>query len=111
MAKLENYRQWVQDVLNGYAGDRPNEDGVETLRVFDTERDHYQLMYVGWRGTNYFFGILMHLDIRGEKIWVQWNGTEQMVADDLMALGVAKEDIVLGFQAPFMRPYTGFAVE
>jgi XisI protein len=30
------------------------------------------------------------------------------IAQELMALGVAKEDIVLGFQAVYMREYTGY---
>ena len=32
-----------------------------------------------------------------------------MVADELIERGVAQEDIVLGFQPPYARPYTGFA--
>jgi hypothetical protein len=52
----------------------------------------------------------LHLDIRDGKIWVQQNTTERQVAHDLMAMGVPKEDIVLGFQAPNMRAYTGFRV-
>ncbi|MFM6040572.1 MAG: element excision factor XisI family protein [Sphaerospermopsis kisseleviana] len=33
-----------------------------------------------------------------------------MVAEELVARGVAKEDIILGFQAPEMREYTGYGV-
>lgn len=43
------------------------------------------------------------------KIWVQQNMTEMRVGQKLMDRGVAKEDIVLGFQAPEMRKYTDFA--
>ncbi len=32
------------------------------------------------------------------------------VAQELVDLGVAKEDIVLGFQSPEMREYTDYAV-
>ncbi|WP_416674646.1 element excision factor XisI family protein [Egbenema bharatensis] len=52
----------------------------------------------------------MHLDLRGEKVWIQWNGTEEKVADDLVNLGVAKQDIVLGFHPESMRKFTEFAV-
>jgi XisI protein len=44
------------------------------------------------------------------KVWVQHNMTEMQIAQALMAMGVAKEDIVLGFQAEYMREYTGFGV-
>lgn len=36
--------------------------------------------------------------------------TEMRVAQELVDLGVAKEDIMLGFQAPEMREYTGYLV-
>jgi hypothetical protein len=32
------------------------------------------------------------------------------MANELVALGVPKEDIVLAFHAPYKRQYTGFAV-
>jgi len=41
---------------------------------------------------------------------VQRDATEYGVANELVDLGVPREDIVLGFQAPFNRPYTDFVV-
>ena len=43
------------------------------------------------------------------KIRLQRDGTEYSVANELVDLGVPREDIVLGFQAPYKRPYTDFA--
>jgi hypothetical protein len=50
------------------------------------------------------------MDIKDNKIWIQWNGSEKDIAAELVANGVAKEDIVLGFQTPFMRKFTEYAV-
>ncbi|MFM6307282.1 MAG: element excision factor XisI family protein, partial [Dolichospermum sp.] len=36
--------------------------------------------------------------------------TEVGIANELVELGVPKEDIVLGFQLPSVRKYTDFAV-
>lgn len=36
--------------------------------------------------------------------------TDVDLAQELVELGVAKEDIVLGLQPPYKRPYTGFGV-
>jgi hypothetical protein len=52
----------------------------------------------------------MHLDIKDGKIWLQWNGTEDDIAAELMSMGVAKQDIVLGFHTPYARQFTDFAV-
>ena len=39
----------------------------------------------------------------------QHDGTEEGIANRLVAQGVPKEHIVLAFHAPYKRPYTGFA--
>ena len=51
----------------------------------------------------------MHMDIKDGKIWIQHDGTEIGVANELVELGVPKEDIVLAYHAPYQRVYTGFA--
>jgi len=30
----------------------------------------------------------IHIDIKNDKIWLQWNGTERDFAEELVALGV-----------------------
>ena len=53
---------------------------------------------------------MLHIDIKDGKIWIQHDGTEEGIANRLVAAGVPKNDIVLGFQSPFQRKYTEFAV-
>ena len=52
----------------------------------------------------------MHLDIKNEKIWIQRNQSDKLIADELVTMGVPKEDIVLGLQSVYAREYTGYAV-
>lgn len=56
-------------------------------------------------------GLVMHFDIQNEKIWIQYNGTEESVAERLVELGVPRSDIVIGFHSPFKRQFTSYAVE
>jgi XisI protein len=67
-------------------------------------------MYVGWKNRRRQHGCLLHLDIKNDKIWIQHDGTEIGIANELVKLGVSKEDIVLAFHEPLVRQYTGFAV-
>ncbi|RUT01917.1 hypothetical protein DSM106972_065400 [Dulcicalothrix desertica PCC 7102] len=53
----------------------------------------------------------MHFDIENEKIWIQYNGTEDIVPQRLVELGVPPSDIVIGFYSPFKRQFTGYAVD
>ncbi|MGB3653625.1 MAG: XisI protein [Rivularia sp. (in: cyanobacteria)] len=110
MEKLTKYRQLVQQILLEHGKHKSAYGDIEVQTIFDTQRDHYQIVYVGWKGDNWTHSCIIHIDIKGEKIWLQWNGTEDDIAADLVDLGVPKEDIVLGFQSPFMRKFTEYAV-
>ena len=64
------------------------------ITIFDTERNHYQIVHVGWENKQRVYGCSMHIDIKDEKIWIQWNATEIDIANELVEMGVAKQDIV-----------------
>ena len=110
MDKLELYRQSIQALLTEYVATPISNGAIKSQTIFDTEQDRYQVMNVGWNGHRRVHGCVLHLDIQDGKIWVEQNTTEMHVAHELVAMGVAKEDIILGFQAPYMREYTGFGV-
>jgi hypothetical protein len=110
MDKLDEYRQCIQTLLKNYAAIPISNGEIETQTVFDREQDHYQIMNVGWDGDRRVHGCVMHLDIKDGKVWVQHNATELQIAQELAAMRIPKQDIVLGFQAPYMREYTEFGV-
>jgi XisI protein len=109
MADLSSLRSCIQAVLTEYAGRRADQKDVEVKTFFDVDRDHYQLFYMGWEGYKRIFYPIIHIDIQGDKIWIQHNATEELVADDLIDLGVDRQDIVLGLHHASLRPYTDFA--
>ena len=101
-----NYSQIIQDILSNHSrNDTAN--GTEIQLLFDTQR---QVLNIGWKQQIRTYGVIIHVDIKDDKIWIQRDGTEIGVANELMAAGVPKEDIVLGFHAPYKRQFTGFAV-
>nr|WP_225226143.1 XisI protein [Komarekiella delphini-convector] len=97
-------------MLREYAEISSPDSEVETQIVFDTERDHYQLMNVGWKNQRRVYGCFLHIDIKDGKIWLQHNGTEYEVAEELANLGIPKQNIVIGFHSPFKRQFTDYAV-
>jgi len=68
------------------------------------------LMALGWDDAKRIHGCVLHIDIIDGKLWIQRDGTEHGIADDLEAYGVPKDRIVLGFRAPYLRQYTDYAV-
>lgn len=110
MARIDDYRQYIKDIITKYGQYKPSYGDVDLQIVFDEQRDHYHLMTVGWNGDRRIRGSILHIDLKDGKIWIQHDGTEVGIANELLEQGIPKEDIVLAFQAPFRRQFTGFAV-
>lgn len=109
MASIETYPDIIQTLLTNYAATPVSNGEIDCYTVFDRKQNHYQVMNVGWDGYRRVYGCVLHLAIKGEKIWVEQNMTEMRIAQALMERGVDKAEIVLGFQAPEMRQYTEYA--
>lgn len=110
MGKTERYRELIQSVIKHHAEYKPAYGEVELQMIFDTKRDHYQLVHAGWHKQRRKYGCLLHMDIKDEQIWIQYDGTEMGVANELVELGVPKDDIVLAYQPEYKRPFIEFAV-
>mgnify|MGYP001082135958 CR=1 FL=1 len=110
MDTLESYRQLIQSVLTDYAVIPIANGQIDCYTVFDPIQDHYMVVNVGWDGHRRVYGCVLHLDIKEGKIWIEQNMTEMRVGQELVERGVPKDDIILGFQAPQMREYTGYGV-
>jgi vancomycin permeability regulator SanA len=83
---------------------------IQTAEDLWMIHDHYQLTYIGWQEQKRIFSLILHFDIKDEKIWVQYNGTETAIAQVLIDKGVPASDIVLGFHSPFKRQFSGYAI-
>ncbi|GAB1539636.1 hypothetical protein NUACC21_23030 [Scytonema sp. NUACC21] len=61
MATVDEYRRYIQHLLSEHAK-LTWDNRIQAQTIFDTERDHYQLVYVGWRGSKRLYGTVLHLD-------------------------------------------------
>lgn len=109
MAQVDKYRAVIKRLLDEYAKYKPSHGDIDTETVFDTEKDHYELVHVGWDGKKRIHGSVLHLDIKDGRVWIQHDGTSEGIADELVEAGIPKEHIVLGFRYPQYRKYTEFA--
>ena len=112
MDKVEKYKSIARQIAieTGKLGERPD-DEVKTQLILDDERGHYLLYFNGWRGSKRTYGCYLHIDVNEDgKVWLQYDGTDLRIADQLVDRGIPQSDIVLGFHSPLRRPDTGFAV-
>src|SRR4051794_6303051 len=105
MDGVSEYRRIIRDLIERYARVRPSVGDVRIETIFDETNDHYELIYSGWAGHRRIHGSVVHADIRGGKVWIEYDG----MANDLVEAGITKDRIVLVFKPPDVRQYTGFA--
>jgi len=110
MDTLDTYRQIIQNVLREYVRVPYAYGEIHNEVVFDREADRYLVVSVGWQAVKRIHGCLIHLDLINGKVWIQRDGTEHGIANDLVAAGIPRDRIVLGFHTPDVRPYTEYAV-
>jgi hypothetical protein len=110
MAETATWADIVKRIIREYAAIKPANGEIEVETVFDDEGGHYEMVYAGWNGSRRIHGSVIHVDIRDGKIWIQHDGTEDGIANELLEAGIPAEQIVLAFHHPRKRQFTGFAV-
>lgn len=102
----------VLAILEQFATYKPvNLPDSENQVITDFEHGHFQLVRIGWEGDAFAHNTVFHFDIKPDgKVWIQVNNTDVDIAAELVERGVEKTDIVIGFQPPRYRQYTGYAV-
>ena len=110
MEKVKHYQQIIKKVIEDYiATDKPRAD-EEVYLVADDVNMHYLLYHNAWRHDSRDYGCVLHVRLKNEKVYVEYDGTDVGFADISAEQGIPKKDIVLAFHAPTKRPYTDFAV-
>ncbi len=110
MDRLNKIHHIIEKILREYAALPYTYDDLKHQLIISSDRHHYLLMTIGWENGIKVHGCLVHLEIIGNKIWIHRDGLEDGIANDLIDAGIGKEEIVLAFHPPEIRPHTGFAV-
>ncbi len=111
MDKMMKYRELVKKILKEHVdiSRRQPIPGVEKLLIVDDENGHYIWLNLGWWKGERLNSPTIYARLKDGKIWIEEDWTDIGFADQLLAAGVPKEDIVLALHAPEMRQYTEFA--
>ena len=110
MEQLELYRETVEKVLRKHAELPHSYPELEEYLIIDRDRNHFLLFDVGWQQQRRVHGCVTHVQIIHGKIWIQRDGIEDGITEELVEAGIPKSDIVLGFQPPEVRQYTEYAI-
>jgi hypothetical protein len=110
MDTLESDRAIIESILIEYTKIPYAYGDFQTEAIFDRVRDRYVLMNIGWDDGKRVHGSLAHVDIIDGKFWIQRDGIEHGIANELLEAGIPKDRIVLAFRPPEVRRLTEYAV-
>lgn len=113
MDKVKLYKSIVRNLVQEIGNmANPSLKDIETETILDDEKGHYLLFSVGWHKLQWYYGSFLHIDVKPDgKVWLQHDGTDLIIAQELVDRGIPKHDIVLGFKSPVEREWVeGFAV-
>jgi XisI protein len=106
MEKLEHYQKILTKFVEDFA-EKPFsiQKNLENQALIDTKHNHYQVVTLGWDKNSFVYSPILHFDIKNDKIWIQQNWTDIMLDNELIKMGVDRNDIVLGFLPVYAREY------
>ena len=98
MEKTVKYRNILTGFLEEYSKiTYPNAPTLENQVIADTQRNHFELVSVGWDKGQFVHEVVFHFDIKGGKIIIQQNWTDIKLSKELVKRGVSPDDIEVGF--------------
>ena len=108
MGTIDRYREILQRVMREYVG-KPLNGDIRTELVIDKDQNHFEVNHVGWDGDERIHGSVVHVDVIDGKVWIQYNGTDRPIGEELVQAGIPRQDIVLAFHPAELRKFTEFA--
>jgi XisI protein len=97
MDTILNYRNIIKQLILRYAQLKPSHGNIRLDPVFDEANDRYALMQVGWDKQRRIRGNLIYLTMQNERVFIEYDGTETGITDELVAAGIPRDNIVLAF--------------
>ena len=110
MDNIERYRSLIESILADLAKIPYAHGEIELQTVFDRERDHYVLMLVGRDGIRRVHGSLVHIDIKGGKVWIRAMARSTALRENCSRREYPRTTSCSPSAHPEMRKATDFAV-
>lgn len=108
MEQIASYRKSIKQLLSQY--EQLGTEHSKVLLLFDDERMDYMAVRVGWMNQQRIHVCLVHIEIVDNHVVIHCNNTEDMIATELVELGVPAAKIRLGFLPPEYQEYANLPV-
>lgn len=96
-AKLEHYRELVTQVLQRHATMAAEPNNYESIVRCDLQNNDYRLIDTEILPGKRIDHLVVQLVLREGKVWIEHDGIEYGIGQDLLEAGIPAKDIVVGF--------------
>jgi hypothetical protein len=110
MDTIKAYSDIIKKIMAKYTLFKPSHGNIRLDTLFDDLNHRYALMQVGWDGKKRIRGNLIYVTIQQEKVFIEYDGTEKGITDELMRAGIPPEAIVLAFHPLYLQEKEGKAI-
>lgn len=113
MGQVEKYKKITSEVLEKLEKDfnKYPDDAIKYKFIADQEKGEYLLFRDGWEGPRRYYGCIVHVSVtESGKVWLQYDGTDLIIGQQLLDKGVQKNHLVLGFMSVTRRKDSEYAV-
>ena len=110
MDTLIQYQDILENILIKYTKLPYRYGDITTSLIISQDKNQFLLIDEGWEKGLRVHGCLFHGQIIDDKIWIHYDGIEDSITEELVAMGIPKEKIVLAFYPPEVRVHTGYAI-
>lgn len=87
-----------------------NAPKIKRYLIVSEDKTQYILLDVGWFKKRYISGLVFHIEVKEEKIWVHEDNTDVDIAGIFADEGIPKPDIVLAFLPAYAKGHTEYGV-
>jgi hypothetical protein len=100
---LKSYLPVVEAIVREWGASESLLENVETEIICDHEQGIYLLLSTGWHGYKRIHSLAFHARVRDNKLWIEWDGTDPSMTEEMFHRGVPRECVVFGWQHPSLR--------
>jgi XisI protein len=110
MDRIDRHRDILHQLLTENALLMNKPERITSNVIVSGDHNHFMVINEGWEGKRRIHSLVFHAEIRSDKLWIHHDGIDGGITEDLVAAGIPKDEIVLAFHSPEIRPHTGYAV-
>jgi len=104
MDRIKKYKKITQQELVSWTKESSSDmPDIEYQLIENKNQTQFILLALGWHNDIYHHDLLIHIQIKKNQIWIQEDNTGTGISKILQEKGIPRNEIIHGFEEPFLR--------